>query len=420
MPSLDGWLQGHPRIAKSVIWEEDAGAVAYPQWSEPRKAQLRSAFAKAWSGAASGLIDPPALTIPYRDNDRPGASLADTSAFALYGALVGNSLAVEIDRQVPWSIVAYDDASLAQLFDARTLFFKAPRPREYVIGQRDDPTRRLGIPAPPEIALAFLRQHNMIGSDRRSTIVKLGEWCRDNLWHFTGPLNSAKNFEDHWQYRGKPPASRIIAGTIHAGANPASSQGKARHYTAGCWGTTAFLSEVLRTVNIPVQEMVVSDYERSTNRIAKHATPFFMSEGLYLSHGDDLYNRAVQIQPSYPVDKLFIDKATFANWFPPGFVPTAQSPSNVGRRVAEADIQYLPIYLLDLHAQDVIAARPPDKGEVMKSMQYRFTLAELETRRLWQRLDERTAQLGGPEKVRAIYRAGLAAYDRQSLANGPP
>jgi hypothetical protein len=397
------------------VWEADTGPTSYPQWSPTQKADLRTAFLKAWDGTSSGLTDPPPLTLQPADNGFPGRSVSAGDAFALFSALAANSLAVEIDKRVPWSMQAYDDAALARLIDARTLFVRAPRPNEYLLGS-DNPIGELGVPAPPEVALAFLRQAGILSGDRRSTIIKLCEWCRDQLWHFSGSLNSAKNYEDHWQFRGKPPASRVIAGTAYTGKNQPTWLGKRRHYTAGCWGTTAFLAEILRTVNIPVQEMIISNYEAYAKRPVKHAAPCFMSEGWYMSHADDLYDRAVQIQPSYPVDKLFIDKATFDKWFPAGAEPTATSAVNLSRRVAEADLQFLPIYILDLHAQDLQAGRPHDgTSEVAKGFVPYFTLAELETARLWPRLDARVAELGGAEKVRAIYRAGLATYDRQSL-----
>jgi hypothetical protein len=400
---LDPWLNAHGNVGRALVWDFGKGRQPYATWPEPAKARLRAAFALAWNGKPSGLVDPPPNVRAYKDKDFPVTALSDANAFALYLALAGNSLAQEIGHRLPWSVTGYSDPALAMLFDGRETYFRRFNGEDgYAILYHS-------VPAPPETCLAFLRSNKMIGADRRATIVHVLSWCR-NLWHFLG-ANAAKNNEDHWHYRGMPPASRLMSGTIYLGAGFGPGEDRRRHFTAGCWGTTGFLISLLRTVNIPVQEL-------TTDRRSElsHSAPYFMTEGLCLNHGDDPYSAYCRVQPSFGIDQILIGKAQFDAWFPPGKNPVAGSRSNVGRRVTDLAIKYLPINLLNDYAQDVAAWQKHENGKVFDGLKSRYTMAELDAAKLWQRLDARLGELGGPQKVIALYAAAEQAYDRQSIA----
>ena len=107
-----------------------------------------------------------------------------------------------------------------------------------------------------------------------------------------------------WQYRGIPPITRVIEGTTTSRPDFTF-----QHWTAGCHGTTGFLRNVLRAANIPVQIV----------RICGHELCYFMTEKLYLDHGDDPYNTLFK-STGLPVVDLLIDEATFENWSNP--IPT--------------------------------------------------------------------------------------------------
>jgi hypothetical protein len=328
-------------------------------------------------------------------------------AFALHVSLVANSLVAEIGRRVPWSITGYADAALAALLDGRNTYARSSN------GQDAYTILRTSVPAPPERCLEFLRSNQMIAADRRTTIVHVLSWCRD-LWHFTGG-NAARNNEEHWHYRGMPPASRVMSGTTYTGTGFGTKIDLRRHFTAGCWGTTGFLISLLRTVNIPVQELNPTQVNQ-LGGFESHSAPHFMSEDLCLSHGDDPYDANCRVEPSFPIDKILIGKAKFDAWFPPGKKAVAGGQRNVGRRVNDLAIEHLPIYLLNKYAQDVMSRLAPENGKVFQDYKGAYTMAELETARLWPRLDARLGELGGPQKVRALYAEAEQTYDRQSIA----
>jgi hypothetical protein len=149
--------------------------------------------------------------------------------------------------------------------------------------------------APPKWTYAFLVQAGLVGNTRRETVGRVLEWMRQNLAHFIG-TNNFGTCDAVWQYRGYPPLSRIVNGTIDAN-NPGLAT---QHWTLGCHGSVGFLNAVLRVVNIPVQPVW----------IAGHELAYFASERAYLDHGDDPYNQNVK-NSTAPVLGLLIDEATY-------------------------------------------------------------------------------------------------------------
>lgn len=235
------------------------------------------------------------------------------------------------------------------------------------------------VPAPPSFSYAFLGNNGLLGHTRIDTIGRLVGWCRDNLVHFSGGTTAA-NMEDQWQYRGFPPLSRVINGTVRL-SMPASGM---KHRTAGCWGTVGLFRALLRAVNIPVK--LVSN--------AGHAQPWFMSEGRYLSHGDDPYNALTSSEPPYPATELFIDQSIFDVWYGPG-VSAEKRKDNIGRRPRELALVHLPNYLLHAYCDDLHDGKSHGAGKVYEIFSSDYSVVELEALNLWTRMDAKIAGFGG-------------------------
>jgi hypothetical protein len=244
------------------------------------------------------------------------------------------------------------------------------------------------MPASPWTTLLFLYENGIYTCRSRADVIaRMVEWCRQNLKHFSGGFE-AKNMEDQWQYRGCPPVFRIIRGTRFPGAEVESFRGLL-HRTAGCWGTTSFLKATLRVLNIPVKQVLVPQQAQG-----QHALPGFVTEGLYMSHGDDPYNRLTKATPPYPPRELLIDQAKFDQWF--GSSVTAQEQlKNVGRQVQELAFQHLPDELLRNRCKDQAANAAKEDSLVFGSFKNRYTVAELDAQNLWGRLDDKINSLGG-------------------------
>jgi hypothetical protein len=418
-PSLDAWLAAHGNVAASITWHFGKGQVpAFAEWPGPFKERLRAAFVRAWNGEPSGLIDPPPNQYPAKDDESPTTIFRAEDAFALYAALTATSLAQEIGRRLPWSVTNYDRTSLETLFSGHLQFDLQPGGGYRLNFGLSIDIGINAVPAPPEVALQFLRANNILGRDRRETIVNIVRWCRDYLTHFIGRSGTyTREADEVFQYRGQVPVSRVIRGTIYTGEMiPRTDYDRRRHWTDGCWGTVGFLASVLRTVNIPAERLWAPILGADGKPKATHCAPFFPTEQLTLSHGDDPYDYLCRLQPSFPVDQLLMTRKQFDAWFPGGVPPGTPTRDNVGRRVYDLALVHLPIAVVNNYAIEKLQGLPQGERIVKMFGTSRYPRAELDKTNLWKRLDAKLAELGGPEKVRALYVNEIERYERQSIA----
>jgi len=358
----------------------------WDEWELWRKQALQQAFEDAWTWYEGGMTnfqgtpipEPPPNKAVLSDDDFPTTIFDENTAWALYLANLAHSLVVEIKGIVPWSLCEYPwDPGINNLLPSYVMYWISSQsyPDYAVFG---------GVtPAHPTYSFLFLAQNGLIGQTRFDTIAKVLDWAR-GMQHFIGPF-TAKNAENHWQYRGLPPLSRVVEGTV---LNPTVSPSfpSPEHWTMGCGGTTGFLRDVLRAVNIPVI------HEHVPSPACGHSQPYFPSEGYYLSHGDDPYvsffkNSTVLPQPG----EILIDQTTYLNWF------TGTDDyvcGNIGRRPVELAVQLLPDPLVQYYCWDVGTNAPHDSGYVYNTFSHFYTLQELEAADLWGRLCLRAIDLG--------------------------
>jgi hypothetical protein len=371
LPDIDVWLNLHPNIRSALKWIELNGTLPdYDAWPTHKKNEFRQAFAKAWNREPLALEDPPPNLVDY---GTAGTVFDPVHAWQLFSAYAAQSLAVEIGHRVPWSIASYSDSDLARLFDASRLFALralAPSGLGYSLLYRV-------VPASPDYTWSFLRDFDLIGTDRIATIGRVLNWCRNFLGHYSDGPGTA-NMSAHWGYAGAPPAFRMIEGTIKTGTSPCG----VAHYTAGCWGTTGFLQSVLRAVNVPVEEAVCGG----------HRTPHFTTDDLFLSHGDDPYTLLSKSTPSFAAELLLIDRTTFDDWFGAG-VPAATATANVSRRPTMLAVEYLSDMLLHQYYLDKQADVLPHDGQVFETLGAYYRFDELFPD-LWTRLEQKLQAFG--------------------------
>jgi hypothetical protein len=385
---LDAWLNQNPTVRDAINWEGSGGP--WRSWSSEQKDFLRRTFAAAWNTNFLLLEDPPRNIVTRGDTESPLTVISDGDAWGLYVAHISYNLATEIAGWTSWSLTSYPQDQLEALLDSRQMFRwnNGYRGFEVCDGQDSESV----VPASPWTTLLFLYENGIYTCRSRADVIaRMLEWCRQNLKHFSGGFE-AKNMEDQWQYRGCPPVFRIIQGTAFPGAEVESFRG-VLHRTAGCWGTTSFLKATLRVLNIPVKQVVVP-----SSGVEQHALPSFMSEGLYMTHGDDPYNRLTTVTPPYPSREFLIDQARFDQWFGSG-VAAGEQLKNVGRQVLELAIQHLPDELLRNRCKDQAANTAKEDSLVYSSFKNRFTVAELDAQNLWTRLDDKINSLGGCAQI---------------------
>jgi hypothetical protein len=301
------------------------------------RADLGSAFAQAWTwlhdqgdpfhNLAETLQYPPTNIVPDGGNDTgsPYVKVSDPWSWDLFVRWIAWCLVVELSGWVPWSVKTYSAAQKQVLFDSAAMMSRdggnvmqvgSGNPGHSNFVHRKD-NRGGSLIAPPRYTAAFLELNGLRAATRLDTIGNLLNWARDHMAHFYGASTYA-NMEAHWQYRGIPPITRIIEGTTYTGLNQLA------HWTAGCHGTTGFLRDVLRAVNIPVHIV----------RICGHSLAHFMTEGRYLDHGDNPYNSTFKAT-GLAGSALLIDEATYTAWFganPDNHDEPAACP-NIGHQV---------------------------------------------------------------------------------------
>jgi len=399
---LDCWLEQFPRVANAIIWWRPQGAdgnphIAWPDWTALHKLQLRRAWMHARDWHANGMTgfrgtrfqDPPPNQDAMPDDAPFFRTVLDgpTQAWPWFLAQVAHSLAAEIEGWFPWSIRAYSTEHLEHLFAGPLMFtrdtdngghFDTDHPGGFTIGGYAGMEK--ATPSHPTYVYRFLVEQDVLRRTRIHTIGRLLDWCRANMHHYFGSFTPA-NADFHWQYRGRPPVRRIIDKTPLTNPEMGGFE-EPRSWTAGCWGTTAFLRSVLRTVNIPVLGVTRCG----------HTMPHFAGVNRYLSHGDDPYNGLAKA--GYPARELLIDQATFDAWFP----WDANDPNNaddlavgcpnVGRRVRELAIWHVSANLLDLYCADKAAGASHADGQVFEIFaRDGHTVDELEAAGLWDRLE---------------------------------
>jgi hypothetical protein len=353
-PDLAAWLASNPNVAAAIQWQHQvadpanvytppsaAHKRAWARWSASEKAELDDVYREAYvwleCGAGqlpidpNGVTDRPANQANNVANNQNRAHVQVTHAYMwkLYLAHVAFTLAAERMSLFPWSITSYSAHALRYLLDSTAMAWRAPgfywmgTPASRVPASRADnlPATAFG---PPTWIYPWLRDTGIIGATTRETITRLLQWMRSNVLHFFGTADFG-TVDAIWQYRGYPPVSRVIGGTL----DPNNPSWGVRCWTAGCHGTLGFLSAVLRAANIPVQPVWICEHE------AAH----FITDDVYLDHGDDPYNLNVTNSPS-PIDSLLIDRTTYMSWFTPDLAVNITAAaktacSNIGRRARD-------------------------------------------------------------------------------------
>jgi Ca2+-binding RTX toxin-like protein len=328
--AIGPWIDAHPKVAYSIKWEfsrqvgpgyyqQESGKVSWPDWSPEQKQALEDAYAEAeaWYAGSDPFNDlnetieyPPVNLDESVDDDtaEPYVDVTEEYAWDMYIRWVAQTLLQEVEGHFPWSLLDYDTQQLRVLLDSSSVFSRsAGTPIKYGMNTGNgahpnyvwmEGNKGESLLAPPRFTYAFLAQSGLIGSDRLDTIVRVLDWSGENLRHFEGIPMSFESTDVHWQYRGIPPITRIIEGTTREGS------GVFAHWTAGCWGTTGFWRNVLRAANIPVM---------ITNRCS-HSLAYFVTEGLYIDHGDAPYNTLFQ-SLGLSTEELLLDQRTFEQRF---------------------------------------------------------------------------------------------------------
>ena len=385
------FLKRNPQIAAAMRWRgTDRRWRPYSLWPLALKRKLALAVDQLL-GAGTGLPD----VMTNRANGGSWTILSKEDAEDLYVANIAHSLLLEMAGTLPWSLDDLSEHELHLLLSSDQFYSHYGD----FAGVRGYLMSNVVVPAPPEFIWDFMISEDLVGGSRYETIIKTLHWARYHLYHKSRLRDADYEYDvDHWDYRGGSPVARVLAGTTR------KRDGMKGHATAGCHGTNWLLIHVLRAVNIPVEYVVW----------ARHAIPSFPSEGLYLSHGDDLYSQTSQyaspFPEPYPTSEIPISEETYREWFSKSN-SDEENLYNVGRRTTELAVKYLPQWLLVIRCQDRANGLSNEESRVYRpgtaGIGRLWTVAELEAMRFWERMDAKIAQYGGCSNIRnPRYRGG--------------
>ncbi len=387
VPRISKWISRRSAISNALVWNEpDGTALTYRNWSASLRKELQHAYEQMYEAVENatpyeGLPEAPPLVGVSAQDQFPTAGLAETVAREYYMAYAALSILVEIEGWLAWSLADYDDAQLYWLFNSESFFEWNADTNGYVAHWA---VHGKVTPGDPLRTYNFLESNALVGGSPRQTIERLLEWSRDHLHHYwgIGPNDTVLDYVTHWQYEAWAPVERMISGTDSGNGNGLV------HWTAGCSGTTGFLRTLLRLVNVPVKQTMHSG----------HAAPHFLKDGLHLCHGDDPYNFFCRSTPPYAGADMLIDDAQHEAWFGAG-VSSDESRRNVGRRITELTLEILPTKLLRMHCDDVEAGVSHQDSSVFDYFDRYYTMEELESEALWERMDDKVEGYGGCDSI---------------------
>lgn len=387
---INAYLIENSDVAQSLIWyEEGKGWIPWIEWSSGLKVLLQDAFQFALNGSSIAPITTLENHLVRELSEAPGTILSFGDARDLFFSQISWSILVDTQELVTWKLNELNSSDLILLFDGRQ-YFDEKEGCTYPNGTYDFSHKWCSfkglkiksnslIPAPGHWTYGLLLANNLIGDTRSETITNVCKWTTANFGHMSGP-NTVENVLSLYGDTGMP---SLIA---HIEA-PSFIQGKNVKPMYACWGATVFLKLILAQANIPVNNFVATP---------GHRLPHFTSEGLALSHGDDLYNGNFKNHSTFPMfvpyDKLFITEEKFIAWFGPE-TTVQERGKNIGRRMAELSVQYLTFPIVKKWCKDIEEENSIAESYVYEGLKDYYTLQDLNQLQLWQKLTGKVESL---------------------------
>jgi len=287
----------NPKIAHSIIWNEGAIKVSYPGWTDAQKQQLADSIQRRENGDLP-LINGPPSVLSLEGSETSTISRDD--AWKIFLSFVAQSLWVEKNRIVPWSLADLNESELLLLFDASKIFWPSDR---YALSNWQFPANEVSFYTKlhggslgnitawnPAIGYDFLTNSGMLKQSQEETLYALTSWMQARLnhtqpWHGDreGPFRGPVDREAEWGYTGNPLVDTILYPLP-----------KRSHRLHGCGSNTGLYSYLLRAVNIPVEKAAIGITIPSQSGVIpqgghSHNRPIFPTIGKTMVHADDPY-----------------------------------------------------------------------------------------------------------------------------------
>lgn len=287
------FLRDHPGVRDQLLWIDGDHPEGFLWLEDPdRKKDLETALATLEKGRVPVPETPPSLVFESQN----GLYYSPADAWKMYVNHVAQSLFMEVNRLVPWSLADYGEEEMKLLFQgAYFMTYSEASGGSYKFHHTRDGGGRDGVTDwNAALNYRFLREQELIRNSPRETLFAVTDWIRLHLSHEFIPTDDEGTYRNEWErrygYRGFPPLDRIL--------HPPSGE---RYWIHGCMGTTSLYQSLLHSANIPVR--------KGTTRFesGRHIRPEFPTLGLLLAHGDDPYSTVNRPGINQvPTERLFL------------------------------------------------------------------------------------------------------------------
>ncbi len=375
---INAWLGTNSQVADQLVWyEEGIGWIPWPQWSQGLKLLLQDAYQFALNGTSIPPLTPPKNQCVRKDIYAPVSILTFEDARNLFFSQISWSILIDAQNLVPWNLSDLTSTELKLIFDGRENYEIGCTYSNgsYDFNQSNCSFKGIKLktgtltPAPGHWTYGLLLANDLIGSNRKESIVKLSIWITENFVHTT-TINKTGPLEEQYQYRGLPPLVTLVE-------TETKHEFSGKKYMYHCWGNTQFFKLLLSQINIPVERF----------ELTYHQMPRFRSEGISLDHGDTPYSSSIKALPpsAFPYEEIFVEDNVFEEWFGPALTWEEQL-KNVGRRGSEISVKHLTYSIVNHFCDDIEEENSMADGHVYANLKDYYTLAELNGYQLWQKL----------------------------------
>ncbi|TLX70286.1 T9SS type A sorting domain-containing protein [Labilibacter sediminis] len=326
------WLDENDQVKKHINWEVNPDQfLNYESWGSDMKTALDSAIRKVILHKSLDIQDPPELFIKPDVGEVVPTTLYPEDAWRIYLAHIAQSIVTDVYDYVSWKLNEASEEKLIHLFDGSS-FYK--REVDYYAVQYKHGCATLGDPL---FSFNFLKNNNLIGPSEDNTILRILDWGRDNLLHYS--KRSGETYEQSYLrcfdgFQGSYPPIKVVIEGVEDGMVDRIS-----HWTKGCHGTTGFLKGICRVLNIEVSD----SYTVFPDFGVVHSQPVFPGINVFMCHADDLYSSSAKTSPRLEIDKLLFDLSLYTQLFDPDL-----EEKNINYKIKYI-LEYLPYNILHLY-----------------------------------------------------------------------
>ncbi len=270
--TFEARVTGCPQLANQILWQQPGGTrVRFSEWTRAQKDRINELYQRIQTNAADLSVR---CTNPQDGINVESGNLyiSEAEAFDMYAASIAQSVYLESNRLVPWSLLDNPSAENEAILDSSQYFsiivptgeggLSAVRTRYSPGTSYQSPSWQLGsralLSCDPRIPYRFLNgtysstHTNLIGSNQTNTINNISWWFHENVFHGNGTAVSVSERTASQTFL----MNRLSLATL---TSSSGISGRGVIAPAGCHSAANLFLELARGLNIPIRIFWFSD-----------------------------------------------------------------------------------------------------------------------------------------------------------------